>query len=412
MGAIEFVSKQNNKNLVLFIHGFTGSNETWKNEHGEGFPNMLLEESDIRNQFDIAYISYYTSLIDLYGIKSKTNKILRMFNFSPGAAKRNLGIEKLGEFVQAVIRYQCEQYENIIIIAHSMGGLVAKSYILSELLEQGELAKVKLFISLAVPHLGTDWSKLGEKLFKNVQAVDLNPLSSVLTQINRAWIENSNTPLTVCFYGQYDDVVTEESAILLQSKKPEKVPCDDDHNTITRPSNKERLVYVAARSVLQKFAKASVTKQPLQVQEFVDQGQLDDEIFVIRLLVADVHNSQISSAKQTFFNAEYMRKILVNQGEQAIALLTDLYVKIEFFYSIAFGKLMSNELKDSNHLVTYVHEQIVKEPELLKCAIPLLSSLHKTGMLHQLMNKLDKDLWWAQGHNIQTIEEFRKARGL
>ncbi|OAZ49947.1 ABC-three component system protein [Paenibacillus polymyxa] len=410
MNTIEFVSKNDRKNLVLFIHGFTGSKETWANENGQEFPKMLLEEEEIDEQFDIAYITYYTKLIDLYGIKSKTKKLMRMFNFNTGTARRNVGIEQLGEFIQAVIQYQCESYENIIIIAHSMGGLVAKSYILSELQQRPTNPQVKMFISLAVPHIGSEWATLGEKLFRNKQAVDLNPLSPLLSQSNRAWIESSNTPKTVCFYGQFDDVVSKESAVLLQVEKPERVPCDEDHNTITRPINKERLVYVAVKSILQKFAKDASEQTVLTVQEFVDQGQMDDEIFVIRLLIADVHNIHVNSAKQTFFNAEYMRKVLMNQGDHAIKVLTELYVKIEFFYSVAFGKLMINELKDSNHLVTYVHDEIMKEPESLKCAIPLLSSFHKTGMLHQLMNKLEKDLWWAQGHNIQTIEEFRKVR--
>lgn len=411
MSAIEYVSKYNKKNLILFIHGFTGSKETWVNENGEEFPKMLLSEEGIAEHFDIAYINYYTTLLDLYGIKSMANKIKRMFNLNTGVTRKNVGVKKLGEFIQAIIQYQCESYENIIIVAHSMGGLVAKSYILSELQQRPNHPQVKLFLSLAVPHTGSDWAKLGERLFHNAQAVDLNPLSTLLSQTNRAWVESYHTPRTICFYGHYDDVVSEESAILLQVKKPETVPCDDDHNSISRPKDRGQLVYLAVKSNLQKFAQDSSAQTSLQIREFVDQGQLDDEIFVIRLLVADVHNTHVNSAKQTFFNAEYMRKILVNQGDQAIAKLTDLYVKIEFFYTVAFGKLMSNELKDSNHLVTFVHEQIMKETELLKCTIPLLSSLHKTGMLHQLMNKLEKDLWWAQGHNIQTIEQFRKARG-
>lgn len=412
MSAIEFISKNDCKSLVLFIHGFTGSKETWRNSNGQEFPCMLLEEEGISDRFDFAYISYYTSLIDFYEVKSKTNKLKKLFNLNTGVSRKNIGIEKLGDFINSNIRYQCDSYENIIIVAHSMGGLVAKSYILNELVQSSGESKVKLFLSLAVPHSGSDWARLGEKLFKNVQAIDMNPLSTTLSQINREWIENQNTPRTICLYGQYDDVVNEESAVLLQSTKPEKVACDDDHNSITRPVDKQRLVYIAIKKILLQYVANTEPQKPFQIHEFVDQGQLNDEIFVIRLLIADVHNTHVNSAKQTFFNAEYMRKILVSQGDQALELLNDLYVRIEFFYTIAFGKLMSNELKDSNHLVTYVHEQIMKEPELLKCTIPLLSSLHKTGMLHQLMNSLEKDLWWAKDHNIQTIEQFRKARGL
>ncbi|MDQ0719226.1 pimeloyl-ACP methyl ester carboxylesterase [Paenibacillus sp. W4I10] len=410
MNTIEFISRNNKVNLILFIHGFTGSQDTWKNGTGQEFPKMLIEEEGILEHYDVAYVSYYTTLIDLYGLKSRAKKLMRMLNFDAGTARKNVGIEQLGEFIQAVIQYNCESYENIVIVAHSMGGLVAKSYILNELQQRSTAPQVKLFLSLAVPHTGSDWAKLGEKLFRNVQAIDLNPLSHLMSQINRSWIENSNTPRTVCFYGHYDDVVSEDSAVLLQVNKPEKVPCDEDHNSITRPSDKNRLIFVAVKSILQNFAKDTLSQATLNIQEFIDTGQMDDEVFVIRLLIADVHNIHVSSAKQTFFNAEYMRKVLTNQGDQSIMLLTDLYAKIEFFYTIAFGKLMSKELTNSNHLVTYVHDQIMKEPELLNCAIPLLSSYHKTGMLHQLMNKLEKDLWWAQDHNIQTIEQFREAR--
>lgn len=410
MSAIKFISKNENKNLVLFVHGFTGSNETWINEHGQEFPRMLLEDSQIAENYDFAYITYYTTLIDMYGAKVKTNLFKRLFNIETEIARKNLGITQLGEFIQSVIQFNCESYENIIIIAHSMGGLVTKSFILNEVNKEVPSNKVKLFLSLAVPHNGTEWAKLGEKLFNNAQAIDLKPLSPVLTQINQNWIHCKSLPKTVCFYGQYDEIVDEGSAVIYQAEKPEKIPCDDNHNTITRPSDKSRHVFVAIQSILQKFAQEVYLKEPFQVRPFIDQGQLDDEIFVLRLLIADVHNIHINSAKQTFFNAEYMRKVLVNQGEHAIATLGDLYSRIETFYSIAFGKLMSGDLNDSNHLVTYVHEQVSKESDFLKSAIPLLGGFQKIGMLHQLMNMMEKDLWWAQQQNFQTIEQFRKAR--
>ncbi|WP_308723139.1 ABC-three component system protein [Paenibacillus polysaccharolyticus] len=412
MSAIEFIQKNQNRNLVLFIHGFTGSNETWINDLGQEFPRMLLEDRQIADNYDFAYISYYTTLVDMYGFKVKTSFFKRMFNHETEIARKNLGINQLGDFIQSVIKFNCDYYENIIIIAHSMGGLVTKSFILNELNKDVPSNKVKLFISLAVPHNGTEWGKLGEKLFNNVQAIDLKPLSPVLSKINQNWIHCKSLPQTICFYGQYDEIVDEGSAILFQAEKPETVPCDDNHNTITRPKDKRRHVYVAIQSILRKFAEEISLGEPFQVRPFVDQGELDDEIFVLRLLIADVHNIHINSAKQTFFNAEYMRKVLVNQGEHAIATLADLYSRIETFYSIAFGKLMSGDLNDSNHLVTFVHEQLSKETDFLKSTIPLLGGFQKMGMLHQLMNMMEKDLWWAQKQNIQSIEQFRKARGI
>ena len=45
---IEFVHQNNNKNLILFIHGLTGSNETWKNEETNNtYPELLLTDESI-----------------------------------------------------------------------------------------------------------------------------------------------------------------------------------------------------------------------------------------------------------------------------------------------------------------------------------------------------------------------------
>lgn len=412
MSSFEFIHKKGNKSIVLFIHGFTGSKETWVNNNKMELPNLLLEDEIISRNLDFAYLSYYTELIDFYGAKVTTNYFMKMLGLKTTNTPKNLNIQQISEFIYSVINYNCSKYENIIVVAHSMGGIVAKSFILEELKKNSISNRFKLFLSLAVPHNGTDWGKIGENLFKNRQAIDLQPLSKTLTRINNDWVQQkTGLPKTVYFYGQYDEVVDESSAISYQHEIQEKVPCDDNHFSITRPDTKSRHVFVALQKQLNDFVTNIEQSETLEIKEFIDVGQLDDETFVLRLLIADVHNVLINNAKQTFFNAEYMRKVVVNQGDGAISKLTDLYQRIEAFYTIAFGKLLSGDLKDSSHLVTFVHDNLAKENEpLLKCAIPLIGGYQKIGMMHQLANKMDKDIWWARENNIKTLEEYRKKR--
>ena len=41
---VEFISENNKKNLILFVHGFTGGKETWlTNSEGKKIPDYLLE---------------------------------------------------------------------------------------------------------------------------------------------------------------------------------------------------------------------------------------------------------------------------------------------------------------------------------------------------------------------------------
>lgn len=88
-----------------------------------------------------------------------------------------------------------------------------------------------------------------------------------------------------------------------------------------------------------------------------------------------------------------------------------LYVKLENLYNIYFVKYTSGLLESSNQLVSSLYEMIILENDKsLKVSSDLIDAARKTGMLNQLANKYDQDIWWAKNNNIKTVEEFRKAR--
>ncbi|EMX0192072.1 hypothetical protein AAFX88_003051 [Bacillus cereus] len=148
----------------------------------------------------------------------------------------------------------------------------------------------------------------------------------------------------------------------------------------------------------------------MEIREFQDTGQLDNEIFVLKLLLAKVHNVLVYDAKQTFFNAEFMQKVLVARGI-GISELESLYARIRSIYVLAFGKLLSGEIKSSDELVTEVHKNIKKEDrEALSCSISAITYYQKTGMLHQLANRYDKEIQWAIKQGPAEVEEYRRMR--
>jgi hypothetical protein len=404
------VEKNRKKNLILFVHGFTSDSQTWVNSKGKSLPEMLLEEPFIKDNFDMAFFNYFTKLVDFKKVRFGHGIVKAILGRSTNI-KKNIGIDKLSDFMKSSIDAFCRGYTNIILISHSMGGLISKSYILNDLLKNEE-PKVKLFLSLAVPHKGSNWANIGKKLtFQNPQVIDLQPMSDFLDEVNNDWIQQKNElPKTVYYYGHYDDIVDEKSAISFQLEEQLKVPCDQDHFNITKPDSKQSVVYQTIKNYLEDYLKDEQFKKDMEPKEFIDDGKLDDEIFVLKLLIADVHNHLIRDSKETFFEAEYTLKALINKG-YSINDVQGLYKKIERLYIIYFMKFVNGEIKTSNELVTKIYESIIdKDKAFLEIAIPLIDANKKTGMLNQLANNLDKEIWWAKNHSIMDIDAFRKAR--
>ncbi|KZD86459.1 ABC-three component system protein [Bacillus cereus] len=405
-----FVSKNNRNNLVVFIHGFTGAEETWVNEEGKSFAEMLLNFEEIQLNYDFAEVIYYSKIMDFQKTKSASKFIKNLFKRSTKAVKKNVEINELAKFVRSLIHYNCESYENIIVIAHSMGGLVAKALVIDEI-KNASTKKVKKYISLAVPHSGSNFAVIAGSIFTNPQVIDLEPLSEAVKSLNEDWLRLQDAlPSSLYIYGQYDTIVPKTSAVPIGIGDDCIVPCDEDHNSITKPLAADRLCFLAVKKELESFYKQEKIETALEIREFQDTGQLDNEIFVLKLLLAKVHNVLVYDAKQTFFNAEFMQKVLVARGI-GISELESLYARIRSIYALAFGKLLSGEIKSSDELVTEVHKNIKKEDrEALSCSISAITYYQKTGMLHQLANRYDKEIQWAIKQGPAEVEEYRRMR--
>ena len=137
-----------------------------------------------------------------------------------------------------------------------------------------------------------------------------------------------------------------------------------------------------------------------------DGSQFADEYFALKLLLAEVHEATIKHSKEHFLNAEYVRKMFSSSADQK--KLADLYIKIRTIYQDCYDKQASTGKVVGGALVADVHQKIVSEDsQYLKSALPLLQALHKKGMLHQLANDLDDDVWWNDNRSLETLQGMK-----
>ncbi|HHV58900.1 MAG TPA: alpha/beta hydrolase [Clostridiaceae bacterium] len=106
------------------------------------------------------------------------------------------------------------QVSRFDIVAHSMGGLVARYYTTShEYVKRNDARKI-IFVS--VPHKGSVWASLGAEYFDDKGVRDMVPDSDLLVNILPSMVNKglNNTVQAINLLGKNDEVVTPESASL------------------------------------------------------------------------------------------------------------------------------------------------------------------------------------------------------
>lgn len=408
---INFVAQNNRRNVILFIHGFTGGKETWQNSSGEYFYDLLHEDQNIQENCDIATFEYFSKLTTiLVDTKSTTQKIFALFGATPTKAPKNLGVEEIAELLRTQIKFRLKSYERVFVIAHSMGGLVAKSAIVKDYNENIQ-NRISLFISLAVPHLGADLANLGKYIVSHPQVKDLSSIGDLIPHLNNQWIKIENHPKIKYFYGTYDNVVPKASAIGTDTIQQDIVSCDDDHTSICKPSSENTITVVATKDFINQSINEVNIADDFEFQSLENEKQFDNEYFVLKLLIADVHQATLKNSKEHFLNAEYARKLFSSSLDQQ--QLVALYSRIRTLYQNSYEYFLNKDGKIENGglLVNDVYEKIIREDaNFLKSNLPFIAGLHKMGMLHQLANDINQDIWWSEEHSIAALQKLITAK--
>ena len=399
MSMVEWIRRDKKQGLVVFVHGLNGGMDTWAYNTQISFPSLLLADSRI-NDFDIACFNYFTTFTNIYG-KCKSF-ISKMFS-SLKSSRKNLPIEEIGELLKTEFSVNFSKYKKIIIIAHSMGGLISKYCILQQIEHDGR-TPVTGFISLAVPHQGAEAANIASLISSNAHVGDLKVLSEAIDKLNRSWSQSSVTPEVKYIYGAHDSFVKKNSAIPTDTIKANAMAVNEDHIGICKPKDRTQIVYAAVVSFIEGLA-AKFSGQ-LEKKEFVDNQQYEDQFFVLKLILAEVSEVLTGSAKEYFFNAEEARKIFSSDHDRD--LLKKLYEDIRTLYRLEYEHHIANSTS-TTQLVQSVHKKIFDAQDgYLRTTLSQLRDSHKMGMIHQLANKSDTSVVWSEATTLEVLKNLHK----
>jgi len=405
---ITFTKQTGKKNLILFVHGFTGSLDTWKHPDHPSFPDLLASDTIISAEYDIACFEYHTVLSAILNHAKNTFKavVAVVLRRSKGPLKQLIGVDEIAALLRTQLRNTLRDYKNVCIVAHSMGGLVTKAFLVRDL-EENLQSKVGLFISLAVPHQGATLATYGQLFSPNIQIQNLAPLNQIITEINDAWLKAPIRPNTRYFYGAHDIIVPKTSAIPPDKEHIDITALNEDHLSIAKPQGASSDTYIAIRNAINDY-KASIPKS-LEHQYLKDNSQYNNELFVLKLIIADIQQASVTDAKELFLNAEYMRKVLSSDLDKA--KIEHLYERVRTLYKDSYTRFLHDGFANSGLLLVDVHEKIVaQDKELLHCLATEVNVVHKKGILHQLANASSGDIWWTRETGLEYLEEQMKGK--
>lgn len=152
---------------LIFIHGIMGSKDTWKNQNSY-WPKLIAEDSTT-NAFDIYRIDYETGILS----GARIYEIIR-------------SLTEAMDHAEAM-----QQYKTIQFIAHSLGGIVVRNYLLGLKTYRGHWAldQFRQVILIGSPGEGSYLAKVASIVNHNPQLRVLRPLheNDYLELLNYNW---------------------------------------------------------------------------------------------------------------------------------------------------------------------------------------------------------------------------------
>jgi hypothetical protein len=399
-----------NKTAIVFVHGFTGNSGTWINEDGVSFAKLLETFSEF-DELDFHHFEYHTAVFNFANNKASKmvtsilNKMLpQKYQRKIPTIKKNTPISEIAEELLTYIKYDLENYSNIIFVCHSMGGLVVKNLIVTAIENDSELEQNIIgYCSLATPHIGAIPSMLLSPF--NVNAKEMTPLNRDNIVLNNLWIKHaSKIDKTLYVTAKSDEIVDNISTVPSTDKKifPSEL-IEADHTSICKPENaSSKIIKITKKFITDCIKRISLDDYTLDEKAEV-LSQYDQEIFVIKLVLADVDENLIDDSKNCFFLAEIANKKASRRDREAIAELTTRIISI---YKTISG---SGVKRTSSELLSQVHEKIIdSDKQALSFAVSYISFLHKTGFLHQQSNVADLNVNWSSNATLEAIKKHKE----
>lgn len=328
--------------------------------------------------------------------------LINRLALTKGQIKRNQPIEIISQELDAYVRLNLGHLDKIVLIAHSMGGLVAKAYLLTA--DRPGPVPVG-FVSIAVPHKGSFGALVLGAILDNVNAAELTPLNAYADRLNSEWAHRKDTlPPSVYLVATNDECVPSVSAVPYKIPTEMRFSVPHDHLSICKPESNADLVYKCVSNFLKRIAAQAKLTDSLDTPYPDDVSLYDKEVFVIKMILSDIGSKGVENAKESFFFAEIIAKTADRQDRVALnALQSSVLSLYRTIYNKCNGKMNPNDV------FAAVHQEIMdQDSNALKCTISAVKFLHKQGMLHRLANELTSKVVWSDDVTLEQVEAHTK----
>lgn len=236
------VSASATRKVILFVHGLSGSAEgTW----GKMFE--LFRRDECFSEYHLDSYQYPTA------------------KFRLPFGKKMPGIQDLAEGLKSYVNAYHADKSDIILIGHSLGGLVLRQYITNEL-KKPALTNIRAAIMIATPHTGASLASIGSNLsWGHTHLKQLAKGQDILRSILDDWaalnVESRIDTLYVT--GGSDAVVDRQSSMPYYGGVEFENLINYDHIDVIKPEHAADIRYV----VIKKFiAGLSLVKKSDVVQ--------------------------------------------------------------------------------------------------------------------------------------------------
>ncbi len=196
---------------------------------------------------DVGFYSYPTTLVRIPFISSAPK------------------IQTLADGLASQLKHTYKDYQRIIIVAHSLGGLVARKYLVNLALQQQSHRVVGLML-YAVPNDGSGLASVAKYVNRwHPQLRQLCRDSDLIDTLNNTWSSLELNNLIACKYiiAGEDSVVSKTSAQGYWGNHAVETVVDKGHINLVKPDDSTDLAFV----ILKNFVSDELVEQTKQITD-------------------------------------------------------------------------------------------------------------------------------------------------
>lgn len=217
--------------MLVFVHGLGGdATSTWGD-----FERLIKEDSNLHDHVE----SYF------FGYPTKPMRFWQRW--------RSLRTQDISRALRTEIDNRFPEHDQILLICHSLGGLVAKHYICETIKSRAPL-KVKGVIFFATPHTGAAMAALADRLsVQHFHLRQLRPDSDFIDLVTEDWSRldcESQLETTYVVGGQ--DAIVDRLSAGPPGTSPHVVAAKG-HGDLVKPSNDTDISYLIVKRTVSRL---------------------------------------------------------------------------------------------------------------------------------------------------------------